>query len=331
MQERHKDLSWFGQEKALRPAGGGCFDYLAPKCLNRGEYKSVLWWMLSSRWKRCVVVLLRISFLCLPFYSSKGRPRLHGVGDRVGVDRGVVRWPNRGFRTGVASSRLVTQYLGDDYACFWIWLLCPVLDRLYVMATVVRVVEVLSFTAWLFFGKERVRSRVRCRAKPCWSERCVGGRDMMFRLSHCARTHYDSSGGKKLQKGAIWWVLAPYHVSRDCRFSWEHDRCIKCPGSHTRVRRRTASLRSRPVDSYEPVSYSTVDVQSSLGRFTWPFLRVRGYGCCRVLAIARVNGGVESRASIFIRVLSLCASVRVPLIDNLDSIPQVSIRALALE
>ena len=22
MQERHKDLSWFGQEKALRPAGG---------------------------------------------------------------------------------------------------------------------------------------------------------------------------------------------------------------------------------------------------------------------------------------------------------------------
>ena len=42
-----------------------------------------------------MVVVLRVSsphpFLCLPFYSSKGRPRLHGVGDRIGVDRGVVR------------------------------------------------------------------------------------------------------------------------------------------------------------------------------------------------------------------------------------------------
>ena len=36
---RHKDLSWFGQEKALRPAGGGSLYYLAPKCLYRGEYK----------------------------------------------------------------------------------------------------------------------------------------------------------------------------------------------------------------------------------------------------------------------------------------------------
>jgi len=59
-----------------------------------------------------------LPFLYLPFYSSKGSPRLHGVGDRVGVDRGVVRGPTRGFRTGVASSRLVAQYFGDDYACF---------------------------------------------------------------------------------------------------------------------------------------------------------------------------------------------------------------------
>ena len=35
---RHGDLSWFGQEKALRPAGGSLY-YLAPKCLYRGEYK----------------------------------------------------------------------------------------------------------------------------------------------------------------------------------------------------------------------------------------------------------------------------------------------------
>ena len=43
------------------------------------------------------------------------------------------------------------------------------------------------------------------------------------------------------------------------------------------------------------------------------------------------SGGVESGASIYTRVLSSCASVRVPLTDNLDSSPRVSIRALALE
>jgi len=37
--KRHKDLSWFGQEKALRPAGGENLYYFAPKCLYRGEYK----------------------------------------------------------------------------------------------------------------------------------------------------------------------------------------------------------------------------------------------------------------------------------------------------
>ena len=36
---RHRDLPWFGQEKALRPAGEGTLYYLAPKCLYRGEYK----------------------------------------------------------------------------------------------------------------------------------------------------------------------------------------------------------------------------------------------------------------------------------------------------
>jgi len=34
-----RDLSWFGQEKALRPMGEGSLYYLAPKCLYRGEYK----------------------------------------------------------------------------------------------------------------------------------------------------------------------------------------------------------------------------------------------------------------------------------------------------
>jgi len=42
-----------------------------------------------------MIVLLRVSsphpFLCLRFYSSKRRPRLHGVGNKIWVDRGVVR------------------------------------------------------------------------------------------------------------------------------------------------------------------------------------------------------------------------------------------------
>jgi len=37
--KRHKDLSWFGQEKALRPAGEESLYYSAPKCLYKGEYK----------------------------------------------------------------------------------------------------------------------------------------------------------------------------------------------------------------------------------------------------------------------------------------------------
>ena len=37
--KRHKDLSWFGQEKALRPVGEESLYYFAPKCLYRGEYK----------------------------------------------------------------------------------------------------------------------------------------------------------------------------------------------------------------------------------------------------------------------------------------------------
>ena len=37
--KRQKDLSWFGQEKALRLAGEESLYYFAPKCLYRGEYK----------------------------------------------------------------------------------------------------------------------------------------------------------------------------------------------------------------------------------------------------------------------------------------------------
>ena len=43
------------------------------------------------------------------------------------------------------------------------------------------------------------------------------------------------------------------------------------------------------------------------------------------------TGGVELGASIYSWVLSLCALVRVPLVDILDSSPRASSRALALE
>ena len=98
------------------------------------------------------------------------------------------------------------------------------------------------------------------------------------------------------------------------------------PGSRSRVRWRAASLRSRPSDSYEPVSVFDGSRRSSPGRFTGRSFRVRGYGrrgpCVQL--------GVELDASTFIWMLSICTSVRVPLTDILDSSPRVSIRALAL-
>ena len=48
---RHRDLSGFGQEKALRPAGERDLYYLAPKCLYRGEYR---------RGMVCVCVFFRV-------------------------------------------------------------------------------------------------------------------------------------------------------------------------------------------------------------------------------------------------------------------------------
>ena len=73
MQERHKDLSWFGQEKALRLAGGRCFYYLAPKCLYRGEYKSVLWMDGDEVWLLFYVCLVSpIPSCASPFIVPRG-------------------------------------------------------------------------------------------------------------------------------------------------------------------------------------------------------------------------------------------------------------------
>ena len=73
--------------------------------------------------------------------------------------------------------------------------------------------------------------------------------------------------------------------------------------------------------------YSTVVVRSSPSQFARRSFLVQG--CGRRYLCMR-PGGVESGTSIYVRVLSSCASVRVPLTDTLDSSPRVSIRALAL-
>jgi hypothetical protein len=48
------------------------------------------------------------------------------------------------------------------------------------------------------------------------------------------------------------------------------------------------------------------------------------------MAARMYDQSVELRASTCVRIILLCASVRVPLIDTLDSSPRVSVRALAL-
>jgi len=72
MQDGHKGLSWFGQKKALRPAGGESLYYLAPKCLYRGEYKKDLMRVLSPR--RGVVSAIIVLCILLAFSSASASP-----------------------------------------------------------------------------------------------------------------------------------------------------------------------------------------------------------------------------------------------------------------
>jgi len=75
---RHKDLSWFGQEKALRPAGEGSLYYLALKCLYRGEYKRGMKYGSSTAYARGVALCVVFHLFPSPsFYSTKERPMVH--------------------------------------------------------------------------------------------------------------------------------------------------------------------------------------------------------------------------------------------------------------
>ena len=78
--KRHKDLSWFGQEKALRPAGGENLYYFAPKCLYRGEYKRGMECGSSTTYECGVALVDLLSPPCplpgFPFYSSKEKSKV---------------------------------------------------------------------------------------------------------------------------------------------------------------------------------------------------------------------------------------------------------------
>jgi len=73
-------------------------------------------------------------------------------------------------------------------------------------------------------------------------------------------------------------------------------------------------MRSRPSDSYEPVSVAgaqaPVDSHGALSAF-----EATGVDNC-----ARDRGASSQGSMICVRVLSSCASVRVPLTDTLDTI-----------
>ena len=81
---------------------------------------------------------------------------------------------------------------------------------------------------------------------------------------------------------------------------------------------RRPCARGRPIRTSQ-FPYSTITVRSSPCQFARRSFRVRGYGRRRVLTTVHAIGGVESGASIYVRVLSSCASVRVPLTDTLDN------------
>ena len=72
--KRHKDLSWFRQEKALHPAGWGeSLYYSAPKCLYRGEYKRVWTGMEMEYGSSTTCVLYRV-LPSVPCIRSRASP-----------------------------------------------------------------------------------------------------------------------------------------------------------------------------------------------------------------------------------------------------------------
>jgi len=157
--------------------------------------------------------------------------------------------------------------------------------------------------------------------------RLEGGLDGTFRPPHCALPCSGSFGGQGCKKerldGCLFPITLPMTDGLGENAAGALNAQVPVPpsGDGRRPCARGLSIHS----SLFP--YSTVAVWSSPSWFVRRSFCVRGcgrrYSCMRL-------GGVESGTSIYVRVLSSCALVRVPLTDPLDSSPRVSIRALVL-
>ena len=211
--------------------------------------------------------------------SKNGVNRLIGVWRADLLEASVLAWP----------PIVLSWYLDDDYACPWILLLCAVVDR-FIRCTLVcrcgscvRVVEVLSFVARPFSGKENICSRVRCRTKPCWAERWLwasrGGswRDVPTTLLHPAILWL------------IWWARLQKEWLDGCLFPITLPVTVRlgesAAGALNALVPVPASCGGRRPHARGPLTrtslfpYSTVVVRSSPSRFAWRSFRVRGYGC----------------------------------------------------
>jgi len=199
----------------------------------------------------------------------------------------MARWPTRGLRTSVVSSRPILVP--------WWWLrvsrypaLCAVLDW-FTGCTPVRyrggyvgVVAELSVDAQPFRKKETcvVEGRTPCNALVSRALTLDVSRGSWLDVPSLLPTPWHALGCLvgKAAKRMTGRVPIPLHASRDWRVRWERDRRIKCPGSRVRVRRRVASLRSRPPGSLELLSVFDGSWRSSPDRFTRRLFRLRGCG-----------------------------------------------------
>jgi len=197
------------------------------------------------------------------------------------------RWPTRGFRTGMASNRPVLVA--------WWWLrmpwypaLRPVLDW-FTGGTPVW----YGGRSGGVVGMKSVDAQLAPMKDPC----LVEGRMPYIVLISGALT-LDVSRGSRLDVPSLFpsfWhiqgrlmgkaakrtmgrVPVSFHASRDRCVRWEIGRCIKCPGSRARVRRRTVSLRSTSPDSLERASVFDGGWRSSPDRFARRYFCLRGCG-----------------------------------------------------
>ena len=150
--------------------------------------------------------------------------------------------------------------------------------------------------------------------------RLEGGHDKTSHLSHRALLHSGSSDGQGCKKGRLDGCLLPISfpvtVGLGENATGALNALVPVPaaggGRHDCA--RGSSIRT------SQFPYLTVIVQSSpqsIRMTLFPYSRLWTSSC--PVNSTRDQGGVESGASIYARVLSSCVSVRVPLSDTLDN------------